>query len=178
MVTKLTKTQLKVLRLRYEGLKNKEIAEKLGVSEPDVSQTLSRIANKLVSIQDVLASMKDLDLIERDIEIELTEQGKAFFKDWQKAKIPRVKKAVAKPMSITKVIISGSPTAYTGFEPQLHENIELGTRTAKTLRDMAEKLSSISVEITQGIRPASSYMKEEELKPKRTLRDRNSHMYV
>ena len=83
MVGNLTEKELKILKLRYEGLKNKEIALKLGFSEPDVSQTLSRAVRRIATVDDTLATMYQLGVIKNDVEIELTEKGKEILGNWQ-----------------------------------------------------------------------------------------------
>lgn len=92
MVVRLTDKELKIIKMRYKGLKNKEIAKALDVSEADVSQTLSRIANRIISIQDTLELMSRIGIIERDAEIRLTKSGQALLARWRQARPSRLNK--------------------------------------------------------------------------------------
>lgn len=163
MATKLTETQLRVLQLRYEGLRNKEIAERLGVSEPAISQILSRITKKLASIQDILASMKDLGVIEHDIEIELTSHGKAFSKEWKKARLPRIQKTIKNPAPTITMMVSKGKVSYTGFEQDIFKNVGRAR-----VQEMDKRLISVPVQIDQGARFESFYKKEKQFRDKMT----------
>lgn len=92
MVVKLTDKESKIIKMRYKGFKNKEIAIALNVSEANVSQTLSRIAKRIISIQDTLELMSRIGIIERDAEIRLTESGQALLARWRQARPSRLNK--------------------------------------------------------------------------------------
>lgn len=167
MATKLTKNQIMILGLRYQGLTNKQIAEKLGVSEPNISQTLSRIAKKLVSIQDTLASLKDIGMIERDIEIEMTERGKLFFHKWKGARPSRVRKSIER---------TGLRADLIDWRPQWKG--AYGESVAKSIREMAKKLYEISGEMHIETRSKVPSKKEKPLRTRKDIEDRYRHIYV
>ena len=78
MVVKLSPKEMEILQLKQQGLKNKQIAEARHVSEADISQTLSRITEKINSIQDVFGLLQNMGMFENNKEIELTESGRAL----------------------------------------------------------------------------------------------------
>ena len=71
----LTRKQLEVFRLKKEGFLNKEIADKLEVSEAHISQTLTKIAGKILNIEDTVAVLTQLGEFEDVQTYKLTEEG-------------------------------------------------------------------------------------------------------
>lgn len=69
---------MEILQSKRQGLKNKQIAEIRHVSEANISQTLSRITEKINSIQDVFGLLQNMGLFESNKEIELTNSGRAL----------------------------------------------------------------------------------------------------
>ena len=71
-----TDKELKVARLRLEGLMSKDIAKKLNVSEPDVSQTISRLTKKVKTVGDSIELLMKMDIIVEGPKYILTEKGR------------------------------------------------------------------------------------------------------
>ncbi len=90
MVVKLSDKEIEILQFKRKGLKNKQIAEMKGVSEPDISQTLSRITKKITSIQDVFGVLQDVGVFRNDVEVELTESGRTFLNKINETRPERV----------------------------------------------------------------------------------------
>ena len=88
----LTNRQLEILKNKKNGLSNKEIADKLGVSEPYISQTLRKISNKISNIEDSFKILSDLGEITGFAPI-LTEEGRISpnIPDWITPIKPRFK---------------------------------------------------------------------------------------
>ena len=82
-----TDKELKVARMRLEGLMNKQIAQKLDVSEADISQTISRLTGKVKTVQDSVELLKKMDVIQEGPKYILTEKGRRL------ARIPKGKPA-------------------------------------------------------------------------------------
>jgi len=71
-----TEKEIKVARMRLEGLMNKEIAQKLNVSEADISQTISRLTDKIKTVQDSVGLLVDMDVVKEGPKYTLTEKGR------------------------------------------------------------------------------------------------------
>jgi len=71
-----TEKELKVVKMKLDGLMNREIARQLRVSEEDVSQTLSRVRNKIRKVEDSILLFESLNLINGGIEFRLSDKGK------------------------------------------------------------------------------------------------------
>ena len=100
-MVELTPKETNVLLLRYQGLKIAEIAEKLEVSPSDISQTLSRIENKLVSVADTLSLLHKIGVIKVDSEIILTPKGESILKGWAQTTASRMQ-ALIKELNFPK----------------------------------------------------------------------------
>ena len=81
MATLLTTKEQQVLRLRYSGLTNADIAKKLNVSPADISQTFKRVSNKLRNVGDTLQLMREAGLLETTSPIKLTSKGQAALEE-------------------------------------------------------------------------------------------------
>jgi len=73
-----TKKELEAFRLKLRGLMNKEIAENLRVSESDISQTLSRLREKIKTVQDSITLLMEMGVIREGPKYVLTEKGRAM----------------------------------------------------------------------------------------------------
>jgi transcriptional regulator len=104
VVLEFTKKEVRVLKLRYEGLKSKEIAKKLGVSPSDICQTFSRITAKLVSTKDTIELLNNIGVIKNDLEITFTNKGQDLLKTWLQVK-PDRQSIVRKEISKTDIIV-------------------------------------------------------------------------
>lgn len=71
--------------MRLEGLMNKEIAQELNVSEADISQTISRLTEKVKTVQDSIGLLTNMDIIQEGPKYILTEKGRRL------ARIPKRK---------------------------------------------------------------------------------------
>lgn len=71
-----TEKELNVARMRLEGLMNKEIAQKLNVSEADISQTISRLTEKIKTVQDSVELLMNMDVVKEGPKYTLTEKGR------------------------------------------------------------------------------------------------------
>ena len=71
-----TDKELKVAKMRLEGLKNNRIAEQLQVSEADISQTLSRLSRKIKTVQDSTRLLLDIGVIQEGPKYVMTETGR------------------------------------------------------------------------------------------------------
>lgn len=80
-----TDKELKVARMRLQGLMNKEIAQELTVSEADISQTISRLTGKVKTVQDSVELLMKMDVIHEGPKHILTEKGRRL------ARIPKRK---------------------------------------------------------------------------------------
>ena len=58
----LTEKEIEVLRLRKKGLKQHEIAAKLGISQPAVSSFENSIAKKILNSIETLELLKELGI--------------------------------------------------------------------------------------------------------------------
>lgn len=54
----LTKKQKKIIELRLSGLKNKDVAAKLGINEDSASHTYSRAIGKLKKIKNIFNKLQ------------------------------------------------------------------------------------------------------------------------
>jgi len=149
MTTRLTEQTIRVLKLRREGLKNKQIAENLGVSEANISQIISRVVKKLVTIQDTLSVMKSMGLMEDDARIELTQSGLEFSKELQRARQMRVQSRKLKVQSISKESIKKIKTEYVdeGQASQIHISNE---QLFDAIKNMTQRLDEFSEIIEAG----------------------------
>ena len=68
--------ELKVASMKLRGLSNRQIAEKLEVSEPDVSQTLGRIRGKITGVKDSVSLLTQIGVIHEGPMLALTEKGR------------------------------------------------------------------------------------------------------
>lgn len=91
MASGLTEKEHRFLELRFRGMKNKEIALTEGLSEPDVSQTLSRAMDKFQTVQDTIEFMQSIGLVSCNFDIEFTENGRKMFHQWAEQRLERVK---------------------------------------------------------------------------------------
>jgi DNA-binding CsgD family transcriptional regulator len=141
-VIRLTQKESQILGLRYEGLKNADISKKLHISQPDVSQTLSRIAKKVISIKDTLELMKTVGVLKHDVEIELTESGQAFLTRWQERRQPRTARHEKAPTEIRHPdsSVTVETVVYERREPISYDEV------AKALERAMEALRSLGVE--------------------------------
>jgi len=62
--------------MKLEGSMSKEIAEKLSVSEADVSQTLSRLRRKVKTIQDSTELLMEMGVVQEGPKYVMTEKGR------------------------------------------------------------------------------------------------------
>lgn len=76
-----TEKELKMMSMKIKGQSNKEIAVDLCVSEPDVSQTLSRMRNKITSVKDSIALLSEIGILKEGPKMVLTEKGRQFKKE-------------------------------------------------------------------------------------------------
>lgn len=79
MTNVFSKKEIEILELYLKNKKNKEIAKDLDVSEPYISQTLSKIRIKLESIEDSLELLEGLGIVNTVSTIQLTETGRKSF---------------------------------------------------------------------------------------------------
>ena len=79
MANVFSKKEIEILELYLKNKKNKEIAEELDVSEPYISQTLSKIRIKLESIEDSLELLEGLGIVNAISPMRLTETGRKSF---------------------------------------------------------------------------------------------------
>jgi len=93
-----SKKELDVIRMKMRGLMNKDIAKNLGVSEPDISQTLKRLREKVRTVQDSIELLTSLGMIKEGPKYVLTEKGRAL------TLIPE-KKVCIEPVSIEKTFL-------------------------------------------------------------------------
>ena len=82
----LTQRQLEVYRLKKEGNSNRQIAETLGVSEAYISQALTRIVEKIQSVEDTIQVLIQLGEFRDAPRYELTDEGRvrASLPSWVK----------------------------------------------------------------------------------------------
>jgi len=71
-----TPKELKVAKMKLEGLMNNKIAETLKVSEADISQTLSRLSRKVKTVQDSTKLLMDIGMIQEGPKYVMTEEGR------------------------------------------------------------------------------------------------------
>ena len=70
-----TDKQVKILELRIQGLRNKEIANKLNVSDVDVSQTINKIREKIKKVDDTLSLFENMGIIENKNTLRLSDKA-------------------------------------------------------------------------------------------------------
>ena len=147
MVVKLTEKELKIIAMRYKGLKSRQIAKALKVSEPDVSQTLSRIVGKIESVQDTLDLLCDIGIIKHDSEIELTESGQALLARMDKAakslhRIPEPESSL--PSSTSQIVETRDEDRASdyGITKRLNEK-----NVSKSLKEAASLLTMLSDQV-------------------------------
>ena len=80
MTNVFSEKEIEILQLYLQKKKNKEIADELKVSEPYISQTLSKISLKLESLENSLELLENLGLVDKVSPIRLTETGRKSFK--------------------------------------------------------------------------------------------------
>lgn len=73
-----TPKELKVAKMKREGLMNNKIAEELRVSEADISQTLSRLSRKLTNIQNSTKLLMEIGVIREGPKYVMTEEGRGL----------------------------------------------------------------------------------------------------
>lgn len=71
-----TDKEIQVARMKLQGLMNKEIAETLGVSDADISQTLSRLTGKVKTVQDSTELLMKMGVIQEGPRYVLTKKGR------------------------------------------------------------------------------------------------------
>jgi DNA-binding CsgD family transcriptional regulator len=76
-----TEKELKMMSMKIKGQSNKEIAAELSVSEPDVSQTLARMRNKITSVKDSIELLSEIGILKEGPKLVLTEKGRQFKKE-------------------------------------------------------------------------------------------------
>lgn len=79
MNTVFTPKEIEIFKAWVQGRKNKEIAEDLGVSEPYVSQTVSKIQTKVTTLDNSFELLKDIGIIEPMKSLKLTDEGRKSF---------------------------------------------------------------------------------------------------
>lgn len=86
----LTKRQLEIFRFKKTGLSNKDVAKKIGRSEAYVSQVLSTVRDKIVSIDDTVQLLIELGEFTETPRYELTDKGriKAELPPWVRSVDP------------------------------------------------------------------------------------------
>jgi DNA-binding CsgD family transcriptional regulator len=142
MVGKLTSKQLEMLKLRYAGCRNKEIALKMNVSESDVSQTLSRAAENIATVGETLALMREIGFIKEDLQIELTKKGSEAFDEWREGWIKDFKSSKCitpreiQSRSPSVETSKSSPTDNAPDTKEMKEQIEALNRTVQEIKEL------------------------------------------
>ncbi|MGI0046757.1 MAG: helix-turn-helix transcriptional regulator [Nitrosotalea sp.] len=80
MDTVFTERQIKILKSWLLNRKNKEIADELGTSESDVSQTIKDLKEKLNKLENSYGLLSEIGIIPKIGKLELTEKGREAFK--------------------------------------------------------------------------------------------------
>jgi predicted DNA-binding protein YlxM (UPF0122 family) len=101
-----TEKELKVLKLKLQGIMNREIAQQLNVSEEDISQTLSKIRQKIHKVEDSIRLCESLGLIESGPRFRLTDEGKRLI----------AKSRVARQRFLAPVIMGPKPRLFESNE--------------------------------------------------------------
>lgn len=78
-----TSKELQIARMKLQGLMNKEIAQKLGVSDAYISQTLNRLSTKIRGVQDSIELLKNMNVIQEGPKYVMTDKGRRL------AKVPK-----------------------------------------------------------------------------------------
>jgi DNA-binding CsgD family transcriptional regulator len=73
-----SENELKITSLKIRGLSNKEIAAKLNVSEPYVSQVLGTVRGKIGSVKDSVSLLTQMGVLHEGPMLSLTEKGREF----------------------------------------------------------------------------------------------------
>jgi len=112
-----TTKELEVLKLKLSGMMNREIAQKLNVSEEDVSQTLSNVRQKIRKVEDSIRLFERMELIESGPRFKLTEEGKRLL---TRARVVRRRFLAPVMMEAKRIFIQYddiSGTFYTSMRP-------------------------------------------------------------
>ena len=75
MTSFLTEKEQRILQLRAKGTPNVDIANELGTSQADISQTFKRISQKITNVNDTLKLLRETNLVEQSTPIKLTPKG-------------------------------------------------------------------------------------------------------
>ena len=135
MVNKLTAKEIEILQLKRKGLKNKQIAEMREVSEADISQTLSRITEKINSIQDVFGVLQNIGVLKNDVEIELTESGRTFLNELRETRSERLD-SIKNKLPVERLDAHFKPT----FELNIPKKTEKFNRRFRDVRELSEQI--------------------------------------
>lgn len=76
MVNTLTDRQMEVFALKRNGLSNREIAQRLDTTEPNISQILKRVREKIQSVEDTVNLLIQLGEFKEGPRISLSERGR------------------------------------------------------------------------------------------------------
>lgn len=87
--------EVNVAKLKMNGLLNKEIADKLRVSEEDISQTLTRIRSKIKKVEDSIQLFEQLGIIKKENRFKMSAEGinimnRSRMEKIQKLETPRI----------------------------------------------------------------------------------------
>jgi len=110
MSTVFTPKEIEIFKAWIQGKKNKEIADTLQVSEPYVSQTISKIQTKVSTLENSFELLKEIGIIEPIMSLKLTNEGRKSFQsrmDIQKQKEQKMEEQVLSftPHSLEKTIV-------------------------------------------------------------------------
>lgn len=95
-----TEKEVQIARMKLQGLMNKEIAQKLGVSDAYISQTLSRWSAKIKTVQDSVGLLMKMNIIQEGPKYVMTEKGRKL------AKVPKKKYRPLPEMVSTMAVFS------------------------------------------------------------------------
>jgi len=85
MAVELTETQLKVLKMRYSGLRIGEIAKRLDTSSANVSKVLKQARRKISGVKKTIEVLRILGIAKDGAEIEFTDKGRELFVKWRRS---------------------------------------------------------------------------------------------
>lgn len=140
--------EIEILKLYLQKKKNKEIAKDLEVSEPYISQTLSKIRSKLKSLEDSLELLESLGMIDTTSSIRLTETGrKSFTKNLTSLEdFTKPKQIISKDTSLPKPYIPLLSSEVVGVTPIFkspHESLKY------TITELIKGIVNQSLESTR-----------------------------
>lgn len=105
----LTPRMKEIVQLKMKGLKNREIANKLSISESAVSQTLHAVADKVQTLNDSLKLLTELGLWPNDQGLQLLRPVKPS----SALEIP--KPIVVRSKSTPRLVLRETPTNFEGL---------------------------------------------------------------